>query len=60
MLIIKRDGSIVPFDCNKIITAINKAFQEVDGQVYETDTAADIALEIGRKVDASHRAINVE
>lgn len=44
--IIKRDGSKVPFDKEKIITAINKAFLEVDHQLYETDTANDIAEEI--------------
>ena len=44
--IIKRDGSKVPFDKEKIITAINKAFLEVDQQLYETDTANDIAEEI--------------
>lgn len=31
MYIIKRDGTIVLFDKNKIINAINKAFIEVDG-----------------------------
>ena len=60
MIIIKRDGTTVPFDCNKIINAINKAFVEVDGQLYENDTATEIALEIGRRVDASTTAVNVE
>ena len=46
MNVIKRDGTIVPFDVNKIIEAIDKAFLEVDGQLYETDTAKDIAEEI--------------
>ena len=49
MVIIKRDGSEVSFDANKIINAINKAFIEVDGQLYENDTATDIAIEIGKK-----------
>jgi anaerobic ribonucleoside-triphosphate reductase len=31
MFVIKRDGSTVPFDCSKIVNAINKAFKEVDG-----------------------------
>lgn len=44
--IIKRDGAIVSFDKNKIVNAINKAFIEVDGQLYEEDTANDIANEI--------------
>ena len=60
MLVIKRDGSEVPFDCNKIITAINKAFKEVDGKVYENDTATDIALEIGNIVDEKAKPMTVE
>ena len=44
--IIKRDGSNAPFDKEKIVMAINKAFIEVDHQLYETDTANDIADEI--------------
>lgn len=46
LYIVKRDGSIVEFDKNKIINAINKAFIEVDQTLYETDTAKDIAEEI--------------
>ena len=46
MYIIKRDGTVVLFDKNKIINAINKAFIEVDGQLYENDTATDIASDI--------------
>ena len=60
MTIIKRDGTAVPFDCNKIINAINKAFKEVDGEVFENDTATDIALEISHKVDNSLVAVTVE
>ena len=60
MTIIKRDGTAVPFDCNKIISAINKAFKEVDGEVFENDTATDIALEISHKVDNSPVAVTVE
>ena len=43
MKIIKRDGTKVPFDREKIINAINKALIEVDGQLYETETAEEIA-----------------
>ena len=46
MNIIKRNGKEVKFDKDKIISAINKAFIEVDGQLYETDTATDIAEDI--------------
>lgn len=60
MRVIKRDGSLVSFDCKKIINAINKAFIEVDGVLYEEDTATEIALEIGRRVDADPRNVTVE
>ena len=46
MYVIKRDGTQVPFDKIKIINAINKAFVEVDGILYEDDTAISIAEEI--------------
>ena len=46
MNVIKRDGTAVPFDKNKIINAINAAFIEVDEKLYETDTAEDIANDI--------------
>ena len=48
MYVRKRTGEIVPFNKDKIITAINKALIEVDGQLYETDTAEDIADDIER------------
>lgn len=44
--VIKRDGSIVTFDKGKIVEAINHAFIDVDGQLYENDTAQEIADEI--------------
>lgn len=43
MMIIKRNGDKVPFNREKIINAINKAMIEVDGQLYETETANEIA-----------------
>ena len=60
MFIIKRDGTQVPFDYKKIVNAINRAFIEVDGQLYENDTAFDIALDIGRLVEQSPIRITVE
>ena len=36
--IIKRNGNIVEFDRDKIINAINKAFIEADGELYEDET----------------------
>ena len=50
MDVIKRNGEAVPFNANKIIEAINRAFVEVDGVLYENDTATDIALEIGKEL----------
>lgn len=43
MYVIKRDGTRALFDPNKIINAINKAMISVDGALYETETAEDIA-----------------
>ena len=60
MSVIKRDGSEVAFDASKIINAINKAFIEVDGELYENDTATDIALEIGKTILKSPTSVNVE
>jgi len=51
-MVIKRDGTKVPFNKEKIINAINKAFIEVDGQLYETDTAKDIADDLAIHVEA--------
>ena len=47
----KRGGSEVPFDKQKIIDAINRAFLEVDEKLYEDDTAKDIADEIYHKAE---------
>ena len=44
--VIKRDGQLAPFDKEKIVRAINAAFIDVDGELYETDTANDIADEL--------------
>ena len=51
MFIIKRDGTKVPFDKDKIIRAINGAMLEVDGKVYEYDTAKDIANDIEKELE---------
>ena len=56
----KRSGDIVPFDKSKIVTAINKAFIEVDGALYETDTADDIALDIEARVNRNNFIPEVE
>lgn len=60
MKVIKRDNQIVEFDKKKIINAINAAFLEVDGQLYETDTAADIAEEIAIEAERHIKPLSVE
>ena len=56
----KRDGTIVPFNKNKVIKAINAAFIEVDGQLYENETATDIAEEINNYIANSDETVTVE
>ena len=51
MYVIKRDGTRVLFDPNKIVNAINKAMISVDGSLYETETAEEIANIIGRHTE---------
>ena len=51
----KRNGILVPFDKQRIVNAINKAFIEVDGTLYEEDTANDIADEIKYSVKPSKK-----
>lgn len=56
-LILKRDGTKVPFDKDKIIRAINGAMLEVDGKVYEYDTAKDIACDIEQDIAEIYNTI---
>ena len=56
----KRNGILVPFDKQRIVNAINKAFIEVDGTLYEEDTANDIADEIKNSVKTADKIISVE
>ena len=61
LFIHKRDGNIVPFDRDKIIRAINSAMLEVDGEIYEYDTAKDIAYDIEKELtDKCYAATTVE
>lgn len=60
MTVEKRDGSLVPFSSDKIINAIEKAFLEVDGEIYEHDTANDIAYEIGKEIMNRKTPMSVE
>ena len=58
--IVKRNGQIVPFDENKIINAINRAMIEVDGQLFETDTAFNIASDIKEIIENKQNPIMVD
>jgi ribonucleoside-triphosphate reductase (formate) len=60
MTVKKRDGSLVLFKVDKIIEAIEKAFLEVDGEIYEHDTASDIAYEIGKIALQRREPMSVE
>ena len=60
MQVMKRNGALVEFDRIRIENAINAAFLEVDGKLYETDTAYDIASDIEKKVKKSHVDVSVE
>lgn len=60
MTVEKRDGSFVPYNSDKIINAIEKAFIEVDGKIYEHDTANDIAYEIGKELMNRDAPMSVE
>ena len=60
MLIVrKRDNTTVPFDKQKIINAINGALIEVDGKLYEEDTARDIAEDIEKSL-VSQTEVSIE
>lgn len=48
--VVKRDGTFVPFDKEKIIKAINSAIIEVDGALNDIYTAQDIADYIETKM----------
>ena len=58
----KRDNSLVEFDKLKIVNAINGAFLDVDGTLYETDTAQDIATDIEKDIlkFQPHEPVGVE
>ena len=46
VIIVKRDGTQVPYDRNKIICAINKALLEVDGNIYFSYISENVATSI--------------
>ena len=46
IIVVKRDGTQVPYDRNKIICAINKALLEVDGNIYSGYISENVATSI--------------
>ena len=46
VIIVKRDGTQVPYDRNKIICAINKALLEVDGNIYASYISENVTTSI--------------
>lgn len=58
MYVIKRDGTTVPFDKEKIRVAILKAFLEVDGR--ETSYAKNKARMVATQIEKLNRDLNVE
>lgn len=60
MKVIKRDGTRVPFDKSKIVTAINKALEEVDGKIKEISTSTSIASDIYESFIYGKRDMGVE
>ena len=61
MKIIKRNGSEVPFDITKIITAVTKASDSVSGQSRLTkDQITQIAAAVTDQCQALNRAVSVE
>lgn len=56
----KRNGILAPFDKRRIIEAINRAFIEVDGVLYEDETAQDIADEVAYKIKHAEQTVSVE
>ena len=47
----KRNGTIVPFDKQRIINAIDKAFLEVDKVIYDTNFSSDLADTIQQELN---------
>ena len=56
--VIKRDGTVVPFDKGKIKIAVLKAFIDVDGD--ETSYAKEKARDIANYIDSLNRNLSVE
>lgn len=55
MNVYKRNGTVVPFDKQKIVTAVNKAAKEIDGKEYPFTAEA-----IGNYIEGLDRDLTVE
>jgi ribonucleoside-triphosphate reductase len=58
MLVIKRDGRKQKFNSDKIINAVQSAFEKVDGEI--TKQATDKAKEIAKYVETMNKTMTVE
>lgn len=58
MFVIKRDGRKQKFNCDKIINAIQSAFEQVDGEI--TKFAEDKAKEITKYIESLNKTMDVE
>lgn len=58
MIVIKRDGRRVPFQGEKIVDAVLKAFEDVDGGV--TDDAINVANQVADDIEELDKTLHVE
>lgn len=58
MQVVKRDGRKQKFNSNKIVNAVQSAFEQVDGEV--TKFAEDKAKEIAKYIESLNRTMTVE
>lgn len=58
MFVIKRDGRKQKFNCDKIINAVQSAFEQVDGEI--TKFAEDKAKEITKYIESLNKTMDVE
>lgn len=58
MQVVKRDGRKQKFNCDKIINAIQSAFEQVDGEI--TKFAEDKAKEITKYIESLNKTMDVE
>ena len=61
IIVVKRDGTEVPYDRNKIIKAVCGAIQEIDGNLYRKYLAENVAASVDSYMEAhSVECITVE